>query len=245
MNYGINLLSYALNVACYLALASLLLLKPAWSETRGDGLGYATAFAMMDIPKDAPKRGDRLVVDATLPAPPAEDPHSRCDGPQSGPGGRSHMAPPPPFGPGHLAGALGAIETEIGIRANQLDAWRDFTDALLGVMAPPPPPTDLAAAEHKSEPFEHAKRLANDAVARGQSAEALLKAIDALSSKITPEQLAKVATLEARLDGSHHGPRPPFGPGPGGFGPRGDAGAPACPIDGFGHRGPHPMEDAD
>jgi len=63
-----------------------------------------------------------------------------------------------------------------------------------------------ADADAKSEPFAHAQRLANNAIERGRHAEDLAKAIEALKGKLTPEQLAKVAEIEARL-GERHGGR--------------------------------------
>ena len=152
---------------------------------------------------------------------------SRCDAPGKGFSHHQRWR-----GPGHLAEKLSAAETAIGIRANQVDAWRDFTDAMLAVTQRPP----RSNSDGKSEPFARAQQLADNTIARAKSAEDLLKAIEVLRSKLTPEQLAKVAELEARLRPHHRGPPPSFDE------PTPDAGAKPNAPAGQDDDGPAPSE---
>ncbi len=119
------------------------------------------------------------------------------------------------FHPDQLAQRLSVMETEIGIRSNQLDAWRDYSDALLAMMAPKSPGEKDAADRERTgaeaKPFDRARRLADNAIERGKRAEALKQAVDALSTALTPEQLEKVGQIEARLAEMRHGPGRHFG----------------------------------
>lgn len=111
-----------------------------------------------------------------------------------------------------LARDLAGLETLIGIRADQLDAWRDYTSALLAVLEPPMPPRPSADGPGKApEAFDRAEHLADSAIARAQAAERLKSAIETLRGKLTPEQIALLQQAERRMGPP---PRPLPGPGP-------------------------------
>jgi hypothetical protein len=145
-----------------------------------------------------------------------------------GPGMR-RMGPPPEF---MLAARLAALETRIGVRSEQLDAWRDYTSALQAVLAPPRPghaPEGGPDAKGPDGPggrpdaFAFPEKLADDVIGRAASAGKLKDAIAALRTTLTPQQLEILASAERP-----HGPPP----GPWGGPPEDAAGPGGMPDDG-------------
>ncbi|TIQ32282.1 MAG: hypothetical protein E5X48_26270 [Mesorhizobium sp.] len=148
-----------------------------------------------------------------------------------GPEGFRRMGPPPPE---MLAARLSALETRIGIRTEQLDAWRDYTGALQAVLAPPRfdhgsgarsgseaggPPTPGGPDQAQRDPFAFQERLADEVTKRAASAAKLKDAIAVLRTKLTPEQLEILASADR-----------PHGPPPGPWGnPPDDAAGPGGP----------------
>ena len=135
------------------------------------------------------------------------------------------FGPPPPGGFPHrpnsaleLAGRLSAMETLIGIRSAQLDAWRDYTSALTDFLAfprhrqpGPPLPNEGATppfgqdgdnqadkqADKQKELF--CERMADFALDHAAKATVLKEKAAALRSVLTADQLAKLENVERSL----------------------------------------------
>lgn len=102
-----------------------------------------------------------------------------------------------------LAIRLGVLQTRIGIRAEQFDAWRDYTDALQH-LAVQPDPGPIRPAEGNREPednvdinpFPFEERLIDNTGQSAAIAERLKSAIAVLRTKLTVEQQNILASTE-------------------------------------------------
>lgn len=113
-----------------------------------------------------------------------------------------------------VAGHLSAMELTIGVKAEQLNAWRDYTSALLALLAPEPPKNpninhhDNDDATHQAkDPFDREGKLADHILKRAVAAQKLKDAIETLRTALGADQLRLLATFDEQ---GPHIPRDAF-----------------------------------
>lgn len=129
-----------------------------------------------------------------------------------------------------LAGKLAAAEIYIGIKPEQLEPWRAYTEALLDMVSsapvqPSPPPEGLpnGPGAPPPPPGPHGEKsdvpsqvpgeaLSAMVLQKAEKAKSLQGAIGTLKSKLTPEQIDKLSELDRALV---RRPPPPHGHEPG------------------------------
>ncbi|UXN02852.1 Spy/CpxP family protein refolding chaperone [Bartonella sp. HY406] len=111
-----------------------------------------------------------------------------------------------------MAERLSAIETAIGIKSDQLDSWRAYTAALVGLMPEPPhadkAPRDGETADGPKE-LILGERMADRMIEQAEKAKAFKKAAEELREKLTPEQLARLNNLAREMRAEHVGDKKP------------------------------------
>lgn len=96
---------------------------------------------------------------------------------------------------------LSAQETALGIRTDQMDAWRGYTSALIGFL----PSGDRlghwldATTRTDLQAFGLAQDMAGAALARAEKARVLQEAVARLKAVLTPEQMDMARQMQGKL----------------------------------------------
>jgi len=183
-------------------------------------IGGIAASALAGEPAATPDAQTPPIAQMASPPPPPllpegwgfPGPHPQ--GPMMAFGGDMPMPPrgfPYPPDPAlELAGRLSAMETSIGIRSAQLDAWRDYTNALMDFLAFPKqhpsglPPANGDTVQQPDHDADRSKGLLGERIAerflnRAAKATVLKDKAAALRNVLTADQLAKLADAERSL----------------------------------------------
>ncbi|ADH87479.1 hypothetical protein Snov_0142 [Ancylobacter novellus DSM 506] len=96
---------------------------------------------------------------------------------------------------------LSAQETALGIRTDQMDAWRGYTTALIALL-PSGERLGRWTDEKKraeAQAFDLAQDIAGAAIERAEKARALQDAVSKLKTVLTPEQMSMAKQMQEKL----------------------------------------------
>lgn len=96
---------------------------------------------------------------------------------------------------------LSAQETALGIRSDQMDAWRGYTTALIALLPSGERLGRWTEEKHRAEAqaFDLAQDIAIAAIERAEKARALQDAVSTLKTALTPEQMSMAKQMQATL----------------------------------------------
>lgn len=112
----------------------------------------------------------------------------------------------------HMAEKLSAMETALGIRSNQLDAWRKYTSSLVDLVeiTPPPAPGEKPAPD-KAKPI-FGEPIADRVLDQTDKAKKFKTAAEELRKVLDANQLEKLERYALPHPDPKMGPKGPKGP---------------------------------